>query len=159
MPELAAHAARIEHLMRGTVLGFDFGAKRTGVAVGDLETGIAHALDVIRTEAKQARLDAIAALLREWRPVALLVGVPFHPDGAEHEMTRAARNFAVALEARFGLPVHLVDERYSSVAADADLREAGVRDWRERAKLIDAQAARTLLQSWLDEHGRAHEHD
>jgi putative Holliday junction resolvase len=152
MPELAA---RIEPRMRGAALGFDFGAKRTGVAVGDVETGIASPIDVIHAEAKQARLDAIAALVHEWQPIALVVGIPLHPDGAEHEMTRAARNFARALEARFGLPVHRVDERYSSVSADADLREAGVRDWRARARLIDAQAARTLLQSWLDERAGA----
>lgn len=151
MPDAAL--ARMTRAARGAVLAFDFGLRRTGVAVGDTETGIANPLEVIHAEAKQARLEAIAALIGEWRPVELVVGIPLHPDGAEHEMTRAARNFASAL-VRFGLPVHAVDERYSSVAAEADLREAGVRGWRERASRIDAQAACTLLRAWLDERVR-----
>jgi len=80
--------------LRGTVLAFDLGLKRTGVASGELGIGIAHPLTVLHADSTQGRLDAIAGLIGEWQPALLVLGLPTHADGSEHEMTRAARNFA-----------------------------------------------------------------
>jgi len=122
-----------------TLLAFDFGLKRTGTAVGNTLTRTARPLRTIAAEG-DARFAAIAALLAEWQPDALVVGVPFHPDGAEHENTRRARRFARQLHGRFGLAVHEVDERWSTTEALA----AGARD-------ADAAAAALLLEQWFRE--------
>ena len=122
-----------------TLLAFDFGLKRTGTAVGNTLTRTARPLRTIAAEG-DARFAAIAALLAEWQPDALVVGVPFHPDGAEHDNTRRARRFARQLRGRFGLAVHEVDERWSTTEALA----AGARD-------VDAAAAALLLEQWLRE--------
>ena len=122
-----------------TLLAFDFGLKRTGTAVGNTLTRTARPLRTIAAEG-DARFAAIAALLAEWQPDALVVGVPFHPDGAEHDNTRRARRFARQLRGRFGLAVHEVDERWSTTEALA----AGARD-------ADAAAAALLLEQWLRE--------
>ncbi len=135
---------------RGTLLGFDFGLARIGVATGELETGQASALTTLHDESNDARFKAIAALIAEWRPVALVVGLPTHLDGTEHELTARCRRFANQLHGRFGLPVFTADERLSSVAADADLAAAGRTDWRERKAVLDAAAARIILQTFLD---------
>jgi len=148
MPEAALPA-------RGSVLGFDFGLARIGVAVGELESGTAHALATIDAESGQARFARIEALLDEWHPVGLVVGLPTHPDGSEHELTRRCRRFANQLHGRFGLPVNLVDERYSSVAAERDLAAAGRRG-RTAKPLLDAAAARIILQHFLDSRAHAH---
>ena len=122
-----------------TLLAFDFGLKRTGAAVGNTLTHTARPLRTIAAEG-DARFAAIAALLAEWQPDALVVGVPFHPDGAEHDNTRRARRFARQLRGRFGLAVHEVDERWSTTE---DLA-AGARD-------ADAAAAALLLEQWFRE--------
>ena len=112
-------------------LSFDFGIRRVGVASGNTLLRQASPLKTLAAEG-DARFAAIAALLREWQPDALVVGVPFHPDGAEHENTRRARRFARQLQGRFGLPVHEVDERYTTTealaegAADADASAAAI---------------------------------
>ena len=112
-----------------TFLALDFGLKRTGVAVGNRLLRSAQAQATIRAEG-DARFDKIALALRAWQPDAIVVGVPFHPDGAAHENTRLARRFARQLQGRFGLPVFEVDERYSTTealsqgAADADAAAA-----------------------------------
>ncbi|MDO5056674.1 MAG: Holliday junction resolvase RuvX [Lautropia sp.] len=106
-----------------TLLGFDFGQKRIGVAVGNTLTGAARPLVTLTEATVDGRFARIEALLREWQPSALVVGRPLHPDGAEHEVTALAERFARQLQGRFGLPVSLVDERYSTVAAQARLRE------------------------------------
>ena len=131
---------------KGTLLAFDFGLKRTGVAQGELEIGVAHPLTTLHAESREQRLDLIASLVREWQPAALVVGLPLHPDGAEHEMTRAARNFAVALEKRFGLPVFLADERYTSALAESELAAQGAKN---KGK-ADSLAAQMILQGFLD---------
>ena len=131
---------------RGTLLAFDFGLKRTGVAQGELEIGVAHPLTTLHAASREQRLDLIASLVREWRPTALVVGLPLHPDGAEHEMTRAARNFAATLEKRFGLPVFLADERYTSALAESELAAQGAKN-KGRA---DSLAAQMILQGFLD---------
>ncbi len=123
-----------------TVLGFDFGRKRIGVAVGNSLTGTASPLQTVRGERNDDRFAAIAALLREWQPDALIVGLPLHPDGAAHDMTEAARRFARQLQGRFGLPVTLVDERYTSAVAE----DAGARD-------VDAAAACLIVEQYFSQ--------
>ena len=120
-------------------LAFDFGTRRVGVATGNALLGRARPL---RTVAEQgdARFRSIAALIQEWQPQALVVGVPFHPDGAGHENTLRARRFARQLFGRFGLPVHEVDERYSTTEA---LAEGG------RGADVDAASAAIILDQFL----------
>ena len=128
-------------------LSFDFGTRRVGVASGNTLLGSAQALCTVAAEG-DARFGPIAKLITEWQPDALVVGVPFHPDGAAHENTLRARRFARQLHGRFGLPVHEVDERYTTTealsegAADADAD-------------ADAAAAAIILNQYL----REHEHD
>lgn len=135
---------------RGALLGFDFGLARIGIAVGEFETRIASPLSTLTEESNDARFAAIARLIDEWRPVGLVVGIPTHLDGGEHELTRRCRRFANQLRGRFGLPVAECDERLSSAAADAELRALGRADWRKRKPLLDAAAARIILQHYLD---------
>jgi len=146
-----------------TVLAFDFGETRIGVAVGDTAVGIAHPLTTIAAADRQRRFAAIAALIEEWRPTQLVVGLPAHLDaaapvppsgGAEHEMARLARKFATQLSGRFGLPVQFVDERLTSVAAEASLAAAGVAA-RKRKLHIDQVAAQEILQDYFDTAMRA----
>jgi putative holliday junction resolvase len=148
------HASRLTpHSTNGTVLAFDFGSKRIGTAVGETLTGTAHPLSTIHAEDKQRRYAAVAALIDAWKPVLLVVGLPSHLDGSEHELSRLARKFAGELERRFALPVEFVDERLSSVAADSSLGESGVAA-RDRKAFVDAVAAQTILQDFLDRLGR-----
>jgi putative Holliday junction resolvase len=118
-------------------LAFDFGLKRIGVASGNTVLRHARAMKTLAVEG-DARFAAIERLLADWQPDALVVGVPFHPDGAAHENTRRARRFARQLQGRFGLPVHEVDERYTTTEALAD----GARD-------ADAAAAAIILEQYL----------
>jgi putative Holliday junction resolvase len=133
----------------GTVLAFDFGTRKIGVAVGDKKLRVAHPLTTIRGEANALRFSAIGALVAEWKPEALVVGRPLHADGTEHEMTARAERFARSLEGRFRLPVVRVDERFTTRAADAALRESGAGP-AARYGARDAVAAQLILQSWLD---------
>ena len=132
-----------------TTLAFDFGTRRIGVAVGDSALGIAHPLTTIVATGKRQRYAAIAALVDEWRPALLVVGLPAHPDGTEHELSRLARKFAHELGARFGLPVEFVDERLTSAAAVQSLHEAGVAA-RKHKPLVDRVAAQHILQAYFD---------
>ncbi len=123
-----------------SLMAFDFGLRRTGVATGQRLLGLTRPLTTLTAEG-EARFERIAALVREWQPDALVVGVPRHPDGAEHENTRRARRFARQLQGRLNLPVHEVDERYSTVEVQA----AGqVRD-------VDAAAAALILEQYFRE--------
>jgi putative Holliday junction resolvase len=133
----------------GTVLAFDFGEKRIGVATGETLIGSAHPLTVIRAESNDQRFAAIAALIAEWQPERLVVGLPTHADGTEHAMTRMATRFAERLVRRFGLPVSLADERLTSLDAEARLRETG-RNSKSARPLVDAVAAQLILQTWLE---------
>jgi putative Holliday junction resolvase len=153
MPEAAA--ASLPLPSRGTVLGFDFGLARIGVAVGELETRRASALTTIAEESRDRRFSAIGKLLEEWRPVAMVVGIPRHLDGVEHDMTARCRRFANQLHGRFSLPVHQVDERLSSAAAEAALQEAGETRWQARKTQLDAVAAQIILQDFLNGHPHA----
>lgn len=136
---------------RGSLLGFDFGLARIGVAVGELETGRASPLLTIHDESGAARFAAIEKLLAEWRPVALVVGIARHLDGNDNDMTPRCRRFANQLRGRFGVAVVECDERLTSVAAAATLKAAGQRDWRTRKPALDAVAAQIILQQFLDD--------
>lgn len=133
----------------GTVLAFDFGTRRIGVAVGNTMIRVAHPLTTIDTEANAARFAALAALVDEWQPGLLVVGRPTHSDGTGHAMTARAERFARQLEGRFHLPVRCCDERYTSIAADALLVDAGLGGVARRA-VRDAVAAQLILQSFFD---------
>ena len=137
----------------GTVLAFDFGTKRIGAAVGETAIGIAHPLTTIHAPDKQRRYAAIEALIREWKPALLVVGLPSHLDGTEHEISRLARKFAGELTRRFMLPVEFIDERLTSAAAESSLHESGVAAGKHKA-LVDAVAAQHILQDFLDHNGR-----
>lgn len=133
-----------------TVLAFDFGTRRIGVASGNTLLRIAHPLATIDAPLAATRFDAIGALVAQWRPARLIVGLPVHADGTPHAMTARARTFARELEARFAVPVALVDERWTSEAAAQALRGAGYGGRAGRARRDEA-AARIILQAWFDE--------
>ena len=133
-----------------TVLAFDFGTRRIGVAVGNTLTRTAHPLATIDDERTEQRFAQIGALVAEWRPGTLVVGLPTHADASEHEMTARARRFARQLEGRFHLPVALVDERWTTQDAQAVLDSTGVAGRKGRAKR-DQLAAQLILQAWFDE--------
>jgi putative holliday junction resolvase len=120
-------------------LAFDFGTKRVGVATGNSLLKTAQPLRTLALEG-DARFKAIEALIKEWTPDALVIGVPFHPDGAEHDNTDRARRFGRQLHGRFRLAVHEVDERYTTVDALA----AGARD-------ADGAAAALILEQFFRE--------
>lgn len=147
-------ASRIAPHSVGTVLAFDFGEKRIGTAIGETAVGIAHPLTTIHAAEKQRRYAAIAALIDEWKPALLVVGLPAHQDGTEHAVSRLARKFAAELARRFSLPVEFIDERLTSAAADSSLGESGVAS-HKRGAMIDAVAAQHILQDYLDRNGRA----
>ena len=136
--------------LTGTFLAFDFGTRRIGVAVGNTLLRRANPLTTIDEEKNEKRFSGIAALLAEWQPAALVVGLPSNEDGSPHEMTALCRRFANRLKGRFNLPTILVDERYTSLAASAALNERGVHG-REQKKLIDQYAAQQILQAYFDE--------
>ena len=133
----------------GTALGFDFGEVRIGVATGDAETAMAHPVATVSGESNEAKFSAIAALVREWQPVYLVVGLPTYTDGTEHELTRLARKFGRRLHERFKLPVYWVDERLSSVYAESLLAEAQVFGRKQKA-VLDQVAAQAILQGFFE---------
>lgn len=139
----------------GTLLAFDYGRRRIGVAVGNTLTGRARALETVAATDAGPDWARIGALLREWQPSRLVVGVPYNAEdpGAESDdIAAAAQRFARRLHGRFQLPVELVDERLSSAAAYAGLvaqRRAGQRG-RIARQDIDSAAAAVILQDWLD---------
>jgi putative Holliday junction resolvase len=148
MPEKATGATA------RTVLAFDFGLQRIGVAVGEPEVGTAHPLPPLAAATQPGRFTAIEHLVKEWKPGLLLVGRPLGEDGMPHEMTRRAERFARQLNGRFRLPVALVDERYSSVEVESRMRAAyGARKAVNlaRGKVLDSQAAQLLLEQFFDD--------
>ena len=144
----AAHNTQHPHF--GTVFAFDFGELRIGVAVGELELGIAHPLETIEAAANDDRFARIAALLQEWRPVLLVVGLPLALDGTEHRLTALARKFAQRLRGRFGIETRLVDERLTSVEAQREARDNGLTA-RESKRCLDPLAAKLILQAFFNE--------
>ena len=121
------------------------------MATGNTLTGAAQPLGTVAETTTDGRFARIGALIREWQPARLVVGRPLHPDGAAHEVTARAERFARQLEGRFGLRVSLVDERYSSVAAQARLRAQGRGARGRAAQGDDAMAAAIILEQYLSE--------
>lgn len=138
-------------MLEGTVIAFDYGEKRIGVAIGEMLLSQAHPLTVIRAENHKQRLLAIEVLLQEWQPKQLVVGLPTHADGTPHAMTERCRRFARSLTEQFFLPVALTDERLTSRDAETRLRETG-RNAKTMKPLVDAIAAQLILQTWFDTH-------
>lgn len=127
-----------------TVLCFDFGLKRIGVAVGNTLLKQAQPLSIITAATNDAKFDEIGALIREWQPRLCVVGLPLHPDGAEHEMTVRCRRFANQLNGRFGVSTALVDERYSSAVIA-----------QKRGEAVDAQSAAIILQQYFNDYAES----
>jgi putative Holliday junction resolvase len=140
-----------------TVLAFDFGLQRIGVAVGEAELGTAHPLEGVSAQTQPGRFTAIERLVAEWKPSLLVVGRPLGEDGAPHEMTRRAEKFARQLNGRLGLPVEMVDERYSSAEVESRMRAAygGQKAANmARGKTLDSHAAQVILEQYFGEHPR-----
>ena len=133
LPDVAASAGALQSFM-----ALDFGTRRTGVAFASRLLGQARPLTTIRADAAAKRLEQVKACLQEWQPEALVVGIPFHPDGAEHENTLLARKFARSLRNRFKLQVFEVDERYTTTEALS-----------EGARVPNARAACIILDQYL----------
>lgn len=131
-----------------TLLGFDFGLKRIGVAVGQEMTGTASALTTVAARDGKPDWDAISRLIHEWQPDAVVVGLPLNMDGSDHELSRRARRFGNQLHGRYNLPAHFIDERLSSLEAEA-LLKGGLRQKAYRKEDIDKLAARVILETWL----------
>ncbi len=133
-----------------TILGFDFGMKNIGIAVGQDLTKTANPLTAIKARDGIPDWDQIERLLKEWQPALLVVGLPLNMDGTEQEMTAAARRFGNRLHGRFGLPVEWQDERLTTYEA---LDQMGIRskmDSRQRSD-VDQLSAQLILQSWLNQ--------
>ena len=143
MPERAERSARAK--ISRTILAFDFGLKRIGVAVGEPELGTAHPLPAV------AVFSQVEELVNEWKPARLVVGLPTSVQGAAHAMTKQSEVFARRLEKRFKLPVARVDERYSSVEAESRLRGVRGRKGSARKSAIDSVAAQLILEQYFDE--------
>lgn len=140
MPELGRVHLPLPKSAAASFLAFDFGTKRVGAAAGSALLKQGQPLRTIAAEG-DARFAAIAALIKEWQPDALVVGVPYHPDGAVHDNTRRAQRFARQLHGRFALTVHEVDERYTTTEALA----SGAKD-------ADAASAVLILEQFFREH-------
>ena len=125
-----------------TVMSFDFGTRRVGVAVGNSMTQSGQALKTIAAPSNDALFQAIESLLKEWQPDQIVVGRPVHPDGASHEMTAKATRFGNQLHGRFHLPVHWVDERYTSVVLESNS---------EMQDNLDAHSAVLILEQYFAE--------
>jgi putative Holliday junction resolvase len=134
----------------GTLLAFDFGTRRIGIAVGNTISATANPLATIDDERNEVRFSTIGALIHEWQPAALVVGLPCNDDGSPHELTALCRRFANRLKGRFNLPTLLVDERYTSAAASSALDERGIHG-RKQKPLLDQYAAQQILQAYFDE--------
>ncbi len=138
-----------------TLLAFDFGLKRIGVAVGQTQTGSANPLETVAVKRERPDWEAIAKLIKTWTPDALVVGLPLNMDGSEQEMTHRAERFGRQLNGRFGLSVHLVDERLTTREAKTRLQLDGRVD-----QDADPVAAQIILEDWLSLHnapdGEAH---
>ena len=132
-----------------TYLGFDYGTKRIGVAVGNNVSASASALDTILVRNEQPDWQHISRLIDEWQPDALIVGWPIQMDETDNPVTAKARRFGNRLHGRYRLPVHHIDERLSSHMALSEIREAGYNARRSRG-LVDSYAAREILQTFLN---------
>jgi putative Holliday junction resolvase len=136
-------------VLSGTVLAFDFGERRIGIAVGEHLIRSANPLTTIDNESNEVRFNLITQLVNEWQPKLLVVGLPLSLDGTETEVTQLCKKFARRLNGRFNLPVVLIDERYSSVEASQLLNQSGIKG-RAQKVMLDQVAAQTILQSYFD---------
>lgn len=134
---------------KGTVMAFDFGEQRIGIAIGEHLIQAANPLATIDTESTSVRFDKITMLINEWKPNLLVVGYPLNTDGTEHAVTQLCKKFARRLNGRFNLPVVLVDERYSSIEASQKLNAQGIKGRAQKSKL-DVMAAQIILQSYFN---------
>ncbi len=154
MPDAAAAAPQSPPALHSdeTLLAFDVGARRIGVAVGNTVVRVAHAATIVTLADDADAMDAVAPVIEEWRPQRLVVGIPYTEYGTPSTGSAQARceAFAAALEARFGAPVERVDERYSSLDAAAIPRARRRAGTSRRAKRLDDVAAQVILQRWLD---------
>jgi putative Holliday junction resolvase len=132
------------------LLGFDFGMKRIGYAVGQTVTQTARPLGVLKAELGTPQWEAVAALVKTWHPDAFVVGIPLNMDGTEQLLTQKARHFADTLQQRFKLPVYGMDERLTSVEAKARLFESGGYKLLQTTS-VDSVAAQLILQNWLEQ--------
>ncbi len=129
-----------------TLLGFDYGLKRIGVAVGQELTGTASALLTVRANDGKPDWDAISKLIGQWQPDAVVVGLPLNMDGSFHELSYRAQRFGNQLHGRYNLPAHFMDERLSSLDAERELKG---KSRKVHAADIDKVAAKIILESWL----------
>jgi len=143
MPETVARPS-------GTIIAFDFGLRRIGVAVGQTVTGSANALSVV-SASDQPDWQSITRIINEWKPAAFVVGLPLAEDGSETAMSEAARRFGRQLEGRYKTPVYFEDERLTSFGAEQRYASARSRGGMRRkdAALKDAMAAQIILENWL----------
>ncbi|VAX10569.1 Putative pre-16S rRNA nuclease Yqg [hydrothermal vent metagenome] len=131
-----------------TVLGFDYGRCRIGVAVGQTITGTGSPLATIKADQGKPDWQAVERLINEWRPTLFVVGMPKNMDGSAHQLTATITRFGNQLHGRYGLPVHYVDERLSSQEAERSLRPGQAK---KDKGVIDRVAAQLILQTWLDQ--------
>ncbi|MGI9291739.1 MAG: Holliday junction resolvase RuvX [Gammaproteobacteria bacterium] len=144
MPETPEHPENI--------IALDFGMRRIGVATGACITGMASALTTVLANAGQPDWNALDAILREWQPDILVLGLPFNTDGSDSEMTARVRQFAAELEERYQKQVSFIDERYTSAEAEALLKEErrqGTRTRKINKADVDAKAAQLIAESWM----------
>lgn len=133
-----------------TILAFDFGEKRIGVAVGNTITALATPLTTLHVESNRERLDAVQKLVHEWQPARFVIGQPAHDDGRPHEIAHLAQKFGNRLKENFRVPVEYINETLSSDEAARNLKSAGITGIAQKAH-IDAAAAQVILQSYLDQ--------
>ena len=134
-----------------TLLGFDFGTKRIGIAIGQEVTGTVNPLTTVNAIKHKPDWESISKIIDEWQPDLLVVGLPLHMDGTEQEMTQTARRFSNQLNGRYNIPVALMDERLSSNEAESIIKEQpGFRDsiFPDKAQ-VDMISAQLILQSWM----------
>ena len=131
-----------------TLLGFDYGLRRIGVAVGQALTASATALTTVRAHHGKPDWPAISRLVADWKPDALVVGIPYHMDGSKQDMTRSSERFCRQLEGRYRLPVHRAEERLTSYVVEAGLAAGADR------QAVDPLSAQVILQDWLQQHAQ-----
>jgi len=141
-------------MSNSTIMAFDYGSKRIGVAIGQQLTASTQPLETVAVRQNKPDWDHISRLLQEWQPGLLLIGLPLTEDGSEQEMSIAARRFANRLNGRYQLPVELVDERFSSIEAEELVVNARRNGRLKKSKLkqaVDQIAAELIIQTWLTE--------
>ena len=133
------------------MIGLDYGESRIGVAVGEVSLGIAHPVATIHARSDRGRLEQLAPLMDEWKPVLVVVGLPIHMDDSEHPLAARCRKFAHKLSQRFNVVARMVDERLTSHAAEEALAAASV-SARRRRNVLDQVAAQIILEAFFQTH-------